>query len=101
MRFQMTDAFIAAQRRGDRSMREMSQTMARAQARADRLLGRTVNLMTPGQKVSIKDHELQLETQRGVTFTVEQVVGAGADSFCSLRAPDNSISEWLRISELQ
>lgn len=57
--------------------------------------------MEVGQKVAIKDDEVQKPEQIGVTFIIEQVVGEGADAFVSLRAPDGSIAEWFRADELQ
>lgn len=57
--------------------------------------------MQVGQKVSVKDDEVQKPEQVGVTFDVRQVVGEGADAFVSLLAPDGSIAEWFRADELQ
>jgi phage I-like protein len=57
--------------------------------------------MTAGQKVGIKDDEVQKPEQIGVTFEIRQVVGEGADAFVSLLAPDGTVAEWFRANELQ
>jgi Mu-like prophage I protein len=57
--------------------------------------------MDVGQKVSIKDDEVQKPEQLGVVFTIAQVVGQGDDQFVSLQAPDGTIAEWFRADELQ
>lgn len=54
-----------------------------------------------GQKVSVKDEEVQKPEQLGVVFTVAQVVGEGENAFVSLQAPDGTIAEWFRVNELQ
>ena len=57
--------------------------------------------MEIGQKVSVKDDEVQKPEQLGVVFTIAQVVGEGDDQFVSLQAPDGTIAEWFRADELQ
>lgn len=54
-----------------------------------------------GQKVSVKDDEVQKPEQTGVIFTIAQVVGEGTDAFVSLEAPDGTVAEWFRADELQ
>lgn len=56
--------------------------------------------MEVGQKVTVKDAEVQKPEQMGVVFTIGQVVGEGADAFVSLEAPDGTVAEWFRADEL-
>jgi hypothetical protein len=53
-----------------------------------------------GQRVTVKDEEIQKPEQMGIVFTIAQVVGEGADAFVSLEAPDGTIAEWFRADEL-
>ena len=53
-----------------------------------------------GQKVTVKNEEVQKPEQTGVVFVVAQVVGEGANAFVSLQAPDGTIAEWFRADEL-
>ncbi len=57
-------------------------------------------VMEVGQKVTVKDAEVQTPEQMGVVFTIGQVVGEGADAFVSLEAPDGTVAEWFRADEL-
>ena len=54
-----------------------------------------------GQKVSVKDDEVQKPEQMGIVFTIAQVIGEGENAFVSLQAPDGTIAEWFRANELQ
>jgi len=54
-----------------------------------------------GQKVSVKDDEVQKPEQLGVVFTIAQVIGEGENAFVSLQAPDGTMAEWFRANELQ
>ena len=88
---------------GRRFALELHQELDRASARVNQTLRSTrLHLtMSVGQKVSIKDDEIQKPEQHGVVFTIAQVVGAGADAFVSLEAPDGTIAEWFRMDELE
>jgi hypothetical protein len=57
--------------------------------------------MKVGQNVAVKDSEIIKPSHLGVTFAIQDVVGAGADAFAALRAPDNTIVKWHRADELQ
>ena len=97
-----TPAIVAGQRwvRDLRQRLDRSLLLVNKTRRAMRLSTGDMT-MEVGQRVSVKDDEVQKPEQLGVVFTIAQVVGAGADAFVSLQAPDGSIAEWFRADELQ
>jgi hypothetical protein len=88
-------------RRGERVAREINQQLRHAQHLADATLGRGLPSVAVGDRVRIRNEELISAQQAGVVFVVDRVVGRGADAFVSLLAPDGTISEWHRLTELE